>query len=499
MSKSVAIVGAGVAGLSAAIQLKAKGFDVCVYEKEEKTGGKMNQIDEEGFKFDVGPTIVMMPHIYREVFELAGKNPDDYIPMKKLDPIYNLTYSDGKTVDVSTELTDLTLELEKVSEEDTKGYLKYLADIYERYLVAKDHFIEKSFRSPKDFYNPKTLYQAMKLKTFDSAYHSISKYVKDDRLRKMLSFQTLYIGISPYNGPSIYTIIPMIEMLYGVWYIDGGMYSMVKGMQSLATEMEIPIHTNQKVDEIVIKENKVTGLRFNDTVKEYDLVLCNADFPYAMKDLIADSSNKGKYKDEKIDKMDYSCSCMLLYLGINKELEDMQVHNILFANDFDKNINDIFEGNLPEDPSMYFYCPSKLDDSLAPEGHSSLYVLIPVPSLDKSKFEWDEETIKSYKNKLFDRIKQMKTLGDIRDNIVYEKVYTPKDFEKRFNAYNGATFGLAPTLMQSNYYRPHNKFSKVEGLYFAGSSVHPGAGVPIVLTSAKLAVEEICKDLPPSL
>lgn len=494
MKKRIIVVGAGVGGLATAIRLQSQGYEVEIFEKESMVGGKMHQLQGNGFKFDLGPTIVMMPQIYNEVFEVAGKNPEDYIPMEKLDPIYSLTFHNGEKVTASTDLVKLTEFLEGISYEDAQGYLNYLSDVYKRYLVAKDHFIEKSFRGPKDFYNPKTMVQALKLKTFDSAYHTISKYVKDDRLRKLLSFQTLYIGISPYNGPSIYTIIPMIETIYGVWFIKGGMYTMAKSMEKLFIELGGKINLNSPIDEIIINNKKAIGVKLNGEEIKADYIVCNADFPYAMKNLIKEEKCKGKYTDKKIDKMKYSCSCFLMYLGLNKKLEDFEVHNILFAEDFDKNINDIFDGTLPEDPSMYFYISSKLDPSLAPEGKESLYVLVPVPELSKNSIQWNDETISKYRNRIIDIIKAKTNIQDFEDLIEFEKIITPNDFEDRFNAYNGATFGLAPTLLQSNYYRPHNKASNCENLYFVGSSVHPGAGVPIVLTSAKLTANEVIKD-----
>jgi phytoene desaturase len=495
LSKKVIVVGAGTAGLASAIRLQNKGYDVEIYEKNPKVGGRMYQLEEKGFKFDVGPTIVMMPNVYREVFEQTGRNAEDYIPMQKLNPIYSIQYTKDESLDVSTDLADLTEFLEGISEEDTLGYYRYLTQTYKRYLIAKDHFIEKSFRKPSDFYNPKTLVNAYKLKTFNNAYNEISKFVKDDRLMKMLSFQTLYIGISPHNGPSIYTIIPMIETIYGVWYIKGGMYTMATSMAKLFEELGGKIHLNSKVDEIVVKNKKANGIVVNGEVINADYVVVNADFPYAMKNLMKNEKDRGKYTDKKVDKMDYSCSVFLMYLGLNKKVsDDTRLHNIVFANDFEKNISDIFEGNDPKDPSVYMYIPTKMDDSLAPKGKEVLYVLAPVPELKTRGHKWTQDEINDYKEIVYDKIKMKKGLENIEDMVEVEKIFTPNNFENEFNAMHGATFGLAPTLLQSNYFRPQNKFRYTENLYFTGSSVHPGAGVPIALTSAKLAADELMKD-----
>jgi len=489
----VIIVGAGIAGISSAVQLRSQGYDVEIYEKEAQIGGKMNQIKSKGYTFDLGPTIVMMPEVYKEPFRLAGKNPDDYITMSQINPIYSVFYPNGDRINVDTDLVDLTKFTEGISKQDALGYLQYLAEIYKRYLVVEE-FITRSFRKPTDFYNPRMLKKALELKTFDSAYHAISQFVKDDRLRKLLSFQTLYIGISPYNGPSIYSIIPMIEMIYGVWFIKGGMYGYVQGLKKLMDEQGIKVHTSTLVEELVIENKTVRGIKVNGETIEADLVLTNADFPYAMTNLIKNEKLRKPYTDAKIEKMDYSCSTFMMYLGVDHKLDNLNVHNIVFSKDFDGNINQIFEGVNPVEPSMYFYCPAKLDPSLAPKGKEALYVLVPTTNLKLFEGSWDEATIQSYRRLVLDKIKESGLIPDLEDHIETETILTPKDWESRVHAHYGATFGLAPTLMQSNYYRPHNTFSKIKNLYFTGSSVHPGAGVPIVLTSAKIAVGDILTD-----
>lgn len=493
--KKIAIIGAGTAGLASAIRLKALGYDVTIYEKNEKVGGRMYQIKEDGFTFDVGPTIVMMPDIYKEVFKVSGVDYKDYIDMVRVDPMFEIKYRDKTNLIATNDLVEMTIENEKISEEDAQGYLAYLADVYKRYLVAKNHFIDRSFRKPTDFYNPKMLYQGMKLKTFNSAYKSIAKFVKNEKLRQSLAFQTLYIGISPYNGPSIYTIIPMIELLYGVHYIKGGMYSMAKAMEKRFLEMGGKILLNQNVEELLIEKKEIKALKVDGKVTQnYDAVLTNADFPWVMNNLIKEKKNKGKYTEKKVNKMLYSSSSFILYIGTKKRY-DLKTHTFFFTNDFNGNINDIFVGNTPKDPSYYVYTPSRIDSSMAPEGKESMYVLVPVPNKSDSPEKWDDKAVETYKNKILDMMSEHEVFKDIKDNIDYLKVYSPNDFESKFNLQFGATFGLRPTLLQSNYYRPQNKFRYLKNLYSAGSSNHPGAGVPIVLNSAKLAVNELHKDL----
>lgn len=492
--KKIIVIGAGVAGLSAAVRLQKLGYEVTLYEKDRQVGGKMNQIKTAGFTFDLGPTIVMMPEIYREVFEFCGKDPDDYIPMKKVDPMLKLYFNKEEPIEFSNDLIELTKTLENISPEDTQGYFAFLADIYQRYTIAKEAFVTKSFRGFWDFYNPKSLWAGIRLRTFSDAYTSISKFVKDDRLRKSLAFQTLYIGVSPYQGPSLYTIIPMIELFYGVYFIEGGMYTLATSLARLFEELGGKIVYETSVDEILIDNKIAKGIRIGKEQVMADAIVCGADFPYAMKELIPDERKRGKYTNKKIAKFEYSCSCFLMYLGLDKKYPEEHLHSIYFAEDFKQNVDDLFErGKLPDDPSFYLYRPSLMDDSLAPEGQEGLYVLVPVPELSKYE-KWTEQTMQAYRQKIIRLLKEKTIFKDIDEHIVSETLITPKDFSERFNAYNGATFGLKPTLKQSNYYRPHNKFSAAENLYFCGSSTHPGAGVPIVMQSAKLAVEELLRD-----
>lgn len=492
--KKIIVIGAGVAGLSAAVRLQKLGYEVTLYEKDRQVGGKMNQIKTAGFTFDLGPTIVMMPEIYREVFEFCGKDPDDYISMKKVDPMLKLYFNKEEPIEFSNDLIELTKTLENISPEDTQGYFAFLADIYQRYTIAKEAFITKSFRGFWDFYNPKSLWAGIRLRTFSDAYTSISKFVKDDRLRKSLAFQTLYIGVSPYQGPSLYTIIPMIELFYGVYFIEGGMYTLATSLARLFEELGGKIVYETSVDEILIDNKIAKGIRIGKEQVMADAIVCGADFPYAMKELIPDERKRGKYTNKKIAKFEYSCSCFMMYLGLDKKYPEEHLHSIYFAEDFKQNVDDLFErGKLPDDPSFYLYRPSLMDDSLAPEGQEGLYVLVPVPELSKYE-KWTEQTMQAYRQKIIRLLKEKTIFKDIDEHIVSETLITPKDFSERFNAYNGATFGLKPTLKQSNYYRPHNKFSAAENLYFCGSSTHPGAGVPIVMQSAKLAVEELLRD-----
>ncbi|MGI5172076.1 phytoene desaturase [Treponema sp. OMZ 840] len=504
--KKVIVIGAGMGGLSAAIRLQHAGYEVEIYEKEKVSGGKMHPIHEDGHRFDVGPTIVMMPSVYREVFELAGKNPDDYIPMTRLDPMYEVYFKQSsqgscekappRHYKVNNNLVDLMNMAEAKGTENSAGLLSYLSEIYKRYLVAVKHFISRPFRKATDMYNPYTLYQALKLKTFDSADKMMASFIPDADLHSMFSFQTLYIGVSPKKGPSLYNIIPMIELFYGIWFIKGGMYTMAEQMAKLFKELGGKIHYNSPVEKILIENSKVKGVRVKGKTVEAPYVISDADFPYTMSELIDDEKTRGTYTAEKIKNMDYSCSCLVFYWAVKKPHKDLSVHNFVISEDLDDNLSSIFTGDLLKDPSIYLHVPSNADPDTAPKGKASFYLLIPVSELKTVKYEWDAKTVDYYREKALESLKSVPGLENLKKEIVSEHVFTPNDFKNRFNAHYGATFGLQPTLRQSNHLRPQSKAKHCEGLYFTGSSTHPGAGVPIAIEGGKICASELRKDNP---
>lgn len=270
---------------------------------------------------------------------------------------------------------------------------------------------------------------------------------------------------------------------------------MASGMEKLFLELGGKVNYNSPVDEILIENQEAKGIKIHNETILSDFVMCNADFPYAIKNLVKDVKAKGKYTDKKVDNMKYSCSCFIMYLGMDKKFDQVKnMHNFVFAKDLDENLEDIFSGDVLTDPSFYVYMGSKMDPKLAPEGKEGLYILVPVSDLSTSKYDWNEETIQYYRERVFMKLKNTKGFENIEEEIVSESYMTPIDWRDKFNAYNGACFGLQPTLTQSNHFRPQAKAKNCENLYFTGSSTHPGAGVPIVLTSAKIAVDELLLD-----
>ena len=495
MKKSVLIIGAGIGGLSTALRLLSKGYDVTIYEKEKTIGGKTNQLVHPPFTFDLTASILMHRKIYEETFRDANLDYHDFMEFIKIEPTYRTFYPDGTSYDFSRDIVSLIKTLESISTEDAIGYMKFLSEVYERYTIANDHFLQESFENPLDFFNPSSLVNALKTKSFSTSYQFISDYIKDEKLQEFLCYLSFYVGISPYEGPSIYTLVPVTSQLYGLWHLKGGMYAYVKALEKAIYQLGGVIKTNFCVSEILVSDDRAIGIKSteNETVLG-DIIISNADFPYTMDTLLKNNAYQGKYKDSKLDDLKYSCSTFILYLGLKKQYPELSVHNLYLDINFKDNIDSAFTGHLPTRPSLYIYCPTRVDDSMADSDNECISVVARVPNLFFKDITWHEKTVKFMRNTIISALKHISGLEDIEENIVYENYLTPQDLKDSFNSYGGTAFGLSPSLTQTNYFRPHFKSSKVKNLYFVGSSVHPGPGVSIVLLSSKLVVQEILKD-----
>jgi phytoene desaturase len=495
MKKSVAIIGSGVGGLSAAVRLLNKGYDVKVYEKEKTIGGRTNQIVQHPFTFDLTASILMNREIYEEVFSDAQLDYKNYLEFIKIDPIYRSFYPDGTSYDFTRDLVSLIRNLESISKEASIGYMKFLAEVYERYTIANNHFLQQSFENPSDFFKISSIINALKTKAFSTSHGLISEYIKDEKLQKFLCYQSLYVGISPYEGPSIYTLVPAISQLYGLWHLKGGMYSYIKALEKVIYQLGGSIERNYAVDEIIISGDKAVGIKSKEREAVFaDIIISNADFPYTMDTLIKSDIHKGKYIASKLEDLKYTCSTFIIYLGLKKKYPQLSVHNLYLNVDFKRNIDSAFTGHLPNNPSFYIYCPTKIDDSMIASDGECVSIVVRVPNLFFRNITWNEDTVKYMRNQTIAALKNIPGLGDLEENIIYEDCLTPQNLKDSFNSYGGTAFGLSPTLTQTNYFRPHLKSEQVKNLYFVGSSVHPGPGVSIVLLSSKLAVQTILKD-----
>lgn len=491
MDEKVIVVGAGIGGLATAIRLLYNGYKVEIYEKNETIGGRVNIIETDDFRFDLSASILMMPEAYKEIFSYSNKNYADYLDFIELDPIYRFFSYDKTILDFSNKLPSLIKNLENISKEDSLGYMKLIGDVYDKYLISDKYFLKKPQDNFKDFFNFETLTKALKLNTFSTCYDYISNYITNEKLRDYLSFQAMYVGISPFDGPNIYTLIPVVSQIYGLWHLKGGMYSFIKALAKLIHELGGTIKTSIPVEEIIFSNNKAIGVKTLNCVESCDIVVCNADFPYAVKNLIKDKYYIDEYSDKKLSEMKYSCSTFIMNLGLKKEIPELNVHNIYLGKNFKEGIEAAFTGYIPENPSIYIYCPSRIDRTMAKNGGECLNLMVRVPNLLFKEISWNNNTMELLSNKILTELENITGLEAIKENIIYKNYVSPLDMESKFNAYAGAAFGLSPTLTQTNYFRPHYKLDNADNLYFVGNSVHPGPGISLVLNSSKIVAEEI--------
>ncbi|WP_456273376.1 phytoene desaturase family protein [Bacillus sp. AK031] len=467
-----AIIGGGVGGLTTALLLKQKGHDVTIYEKSSRLGGRLGFIERDGFKIDKGPTIVLLPDMLKEVLNEAGVAEEE-LELIQVDPLYKLHYPDGSHFYKYSNLEKQLEEIQRVFPGEQQPYLRYLKDMKERFRKGKLAFLDKDFVRKSDFFS----FQNMKILLELKAHHSVRKnaeaYFTHPRLHEAFSFQTLYIGGSPNNAPALYSLIPYSEHEHGIWYLKGGYGNLVNILTKHVENHNIPVHLQSEITELQITGKRCTGLIANGKSENYDAVVFNGDFPGIHRLVNNERPRKKRYKA--------SSGCLLLYFGLNRQFEEADVHQFFMPEHFQHHMDAVFSsGALPDDPSIYTFYPSKIDDSLAPDGKSVLYTLIPVPSGDEINWRSQDEFIE----RILDEI-ETRGFPGLRDAVEWMEIRTPED-DLQDGLYQGGSFGIAPTLGQSGVFRPQVKPFPFEGLYSVGASVHPGGGIPIVMQGAKL-------------
>ena len=491
-NKSVIIIGGGVGGLCTAARLLKNGYSVTVYEKEPIVGGRANRITQDGYTFDTGPTLLMMTDILYDTFEYCGKNLNDYLELIQLEPNYQVKFADGTQITVSSNLPKFAHELAKIDSRAPEQFYRFFADVAEIYRLSRGGFIDKNFNSLTDFINLRSGLKLLQKRGLLSLWKFVSRYFDEDRLRQLFSFKSMYFGVSPYEAPAVYSVISYMETGLGIWYPKGGMYSLSQALEQLVKDLGGKIECNTLIDQIEINSNQVTGVKLATGITiNSDIVVCNADLVYAYKNLLP-STVKLKSLGRKAEDLKQASSALLFYWGVDGDLPGMLHHNVYLCADFKNNLDEILKAKqLPSDPSFYTYIPTKTDPLLAPKGKSVMYILVPVPNLQREN-DW-EKGITKIRKQVLSRLKS--EFGQvIEKNIETEAIFTPHDFETKFNLTAGSAFGLTHHFMQSGYFRPHNVERSVKNLYFVGASTYPGGGIPMVTLSAKLVVERILGD-----
>ena len=490
--KSAIIIGGGIGGLCTAARLLKNGYKVTVIEKENKVGGRAHRVEKGGYTFDMGPTLLMMTDVLYDTFAYCGKEFDDYITLLQLEPNYQVAFADKSRITVSSNLPKFASELSKFDPKGPEQFYKFFGDVSAMYRIARANFIDKNFSNITDFISPVSGAQLFKRRGLSKLYNFVSRYFKDERLRQLFSFQSMYLGVSPHEAPAVYSVVSYMETGLGIWYPKGGMYSLSLAIEKLVKDLGGEIITSTSVEEIIIENKTAVGIRTNKNKKLYaDTIVANADLVYSQMKLI-DEKDRPSTPDTKLESYKQASSALLFYWGVDDSCEGMLHHNVYLCKDFKNNLDEIFhQKKLPKDPSFYTYIPTKTDPSLAPKGKSVFYVLVPVPNLD-SKVQW-QSGIKRLRKQVLSRLKTEFDL-DIEKKIKVESIFTPEDFRDKYNLHIGSAFGLSHHFLQSGYFRPHNKSKDIKNLYFVGASTYPGGGIPMVTLSAKLVMERILKD-----
>jgi len=487
--KEVIIVGAGPGGLTSAMILAHRGFKVTVFEKAPEVGGRNAPIRLDGFTFDTGPTFLMMNFILREMFEETGRKPEDYMKVTRLDPMYRLKFNKFQ-LKMTGDRQEMHEELASVFPGSFDGYEIFMQDEHHRFEKLFP-CIQKPYSRLADFFDMRLLRALPSLAVGSTMFDKLGEYFANDDLRISFTFQAKYLGMSAWECPAFFTIIPLVEHAYGIYHVQGGLNAISLAMEKIIAEEGGTIVKNAPVKRVLVKNRAITGIELeNGQTHSADEYILNADFGYAMKELF-NEADLHKYKRARIDSMEFSCSTFMLYLGVNK-VYDIPHHNVFFADDYKTNVDDIFKRRvLSDDFSFYVQNASVTDPTLAPEGKSTIYVLVPVPN-NRGNINWDTEK-EGFKNKLLDRIQKRTELKDIREHIEVEKVITPTDWERDYNVCVGATFNLKHNWGQMLYFRPHNQFEEFDNCFLTGGGTHPGSGLPTIYESARISANLLCK------
>ncbi len=485
----VAIVGAGPGGLAAALLLAKQGAHVTIYEKDAQVGGRTKTVTAPGgYKFDIGPTFFLYPRILAEIFEACGERLSDHVDLVRLDPQYHVVFEGGGDIKATPDIARMAAEIASIAPEDAKNVARFMQENRKKLELFRP-ILERPFDSPLDVVSPAMLQALPMMRPFSSVDGDLKRYFQDPRVRLAFSFQTKYLGMSPFQCPSLFTILSFLEYEHGVFHPIGGCGAVSDAMATLAEKMGVTIALDTPVDEILYEGDRAVGLVVNGERKPADAVVVNGDFAHAARRLIP-QAHRPRWPDRKLDKSRISCSTFMLYLGIEGDLGDLEHHTILLSDDYANNIEEISSCRLPTKPSFYVQNAARTDSSMAPAGHSSLYVLVPVPNL-RSGTDWATETA-AFRAKTLERLKVL-GLHDIERRIRYERVITPAGWQDEFAVSEGATFNLAHDLGQMLYFRPHNRFGK--GVYLVGGGTHPGSGLPVIYEGARITTRLLLEDL----
>ena len=481
--RKAVVIGSGFGGLAAAIRLQAKGYETTVLEMRDKPGGRAYVYNDRGFVFDAGPTIITVPFVLDELAELAGRRLADYVTIVACDPYYRINFDDGRTFDYSGDDARLEAEIARFNPDDVAGYRAFLAYSRRVFDRAFTDLADRSFHSVWEM--AKVAPDLIRLRAEQSVFRRVSSFIKDPALRQVFSFEPLLIGGNPLRSSSIYAMIHYLEKTWGVHFAMGGTGALVRGLVRMFEEMGGTVELNRRVEEVEVVRGTVQAVRTADGERfAADVVVSNADVANTYRKLIR-PEHRRTWTDHRVERMRYAMSLFVIYFGTDRTYPHLPHHSIVLGPRYEGLLGDIFDRKVvAEDFSLYLHAPTRTDPSLAPPGSETFYVLSPVPHLGGGQ-DWDA-IADDYADAILASLEKDHLVPDLRKHLVTKRIFTPKDFETDLDAYLGSAFQFEPILTQSAWFRPHNKSEDVGNLYFVGAGTHPGAGLPGVISSAKV-------------
>lgn len=487
------VIGSGFGGIAAAIRLQARGYQVTLVEMRDKPGGRAYVYEQDGFTFDAGPTIITAPFLIDELFELAGKKTADHLEIVPCSPYYRIYFHDGRHFDYNGNEKDIVREIERFNPDDVAAYPEFVKKSQAIFGRAFTELADVPFGKLGDML--KIAPDLARLRADQSVYKMVSSYFKDEHVREVFSFHPLLIGGNPFNSSSIYSMIHYLERKWGVHYAMGGTGAVVQALIRLFGEMGGKLLLNTRVEEIEVTDGRATGVRLAGGRRlPAEVVVSNGDVANTYRKLIAPKWRK-KWTNRKLEKMRYSMGLFVLYFGTDRTYPDLAHHTILLTERYRELLDDIFTRKLlAPDFSLYLHAPTRTDPRMAPPGCECFYVLSPVPNL-QGNIDWEKEK-DAYAEKILASLESL--CPDLRKHVVTKRIMTPLEFQGDLHAYAGSAFQFEPILTQSAWFRPHNESEDVQGLYMVGAGTHPGAGLPGVLSSAKV-LDRIVPDPFPAL
>lgn len=481
---NVAIIGAGPGGLASALLLAKSGVDVTVFERSSAVGGRNKVFERDGFKFDLGPTFFHYPEVIEDIFKAIGMDAHEELRLHRLEMNYRLIFGQGGQLDCTSDLDEMTERIRGLSGDSNANAFRRYVDDNRLKLAKSKACLQEPWYGPTDLLSKRAMRVAGVLRPQRSVAGDLMKLFDDDRLMLAMSFQTKYLGMSPFNCPSLFTMLAFLEYEYGIFHPIGGLGSVSERMASIAKDLGVTFKMNEAVESVIMDGKTIKGVRTANGEFMADKVVMNADFANGMTQLFPDKVRK-KWSNKKIDKKKYSCSTFMLYLGIDKTYEELPHHQIYASSNYEKNLEDIEKNHKLtwDDPSIYVQNACVVDPSLAPEGCSTVYALVPVSHIHEN-IDWDKEK-DAYRDRVIEQIETKLGFEGLRDHIVTEMVITPEDWGD--HCYRGAVFNLAHGLDQMLWRRPKNQFDEINNLYLVGGGTHPGSGLPVIYESARIS------------